>query len=447
VNTVTATEPIGPAPKRATQVDIIVPVHNEAHVLVDNVERLQRYLSYRFPFSWRVTVVDNASTDATWNIAQRLSASIPGVHALHLDRKGRGLALRTAWERSDAEVVAYMDVDLSTDLDALLPLVAPLVSGHSDIAIGSRLSRGARVVRGPRRELISRAYNLLLRLVLRTGFRDAQCGFKGGRAATVRALLPLIEDDGWFFDTELLVLAERSGLRIHEVPVDWVDDPDTSVHLWRTAVGDLKGVWRILRHPRWLIDDGMAGVSRPDLPVGLGPQLVRFSAVGAVSTVAYVVLYGLLRSPLGPWWANSIALLVTMLGNTQANRTWTFRRGGRTGLGRSYTAAGIAFLMSLATSTLALAAVRAVADNPSLMIDMIALVPSGVVATATRFLLFRHWIVRPGHAKSQLSISPFARRIDDAPSERAYTIRLMRKPSASRTGRKCGRSDLDRSTL
>jgi putative flippase GtrA len=405
VSTVTATEPVAPAQKRVTQVDIIVPVHNEAHLLADNVERLQRYLSDRFPFSWRVTVVDNASTDATWDIAQRVSASIPGVNALHVDRKGRGLALRTAWEQSDAEVVAYMDVDLSTDLDALLPLVAPLVSGHSDIAIGSRLSRSSRVARGPRRELISRAYNLLLRIVLRTGFRDAQCGFKAGRATAVRALLPLIEDDGWFFDTELLVLAERSGLRIHEVPVDWVDDPDTRVHLWRTAVGDLRGVWRILRHPRWLIDDGVAGVSRPDLPVGLGPQLVRFSAVGLMSTVAYVVLYGLLRAPLGPWWATVTALLVTMLGNTQANRTWTFRRGGRTGIVRSYAAAGVAFLVSLATSTLALAAVRAVVDDPSLVIDMIALVPSGIVATATRFLLFRHWIFRPGDPASRRTVA------------------------------------------
>jgi putative flippase GtrA len=395
MSTVTVTEPVGTPSERATQVDVIVPVHNEAHVLADNVGRLHGYLSDRFPFSWRITVVDNASTDDTWAIAQQLGATLPGVRALHLDRKGRGLALRTAWKQSDAQVVAYMDVDLSTDLDALLPLVAPLVSGHSDIAIGSRLTRGSRVVRGPRREVISRAYNLLLRLVLRTRIRDAQCGFKAGRATAVRALLPLIEDDGWFFDTELLVLAERSGLRIHEVPVDWVDDPDTRVQLWRTAVGDLRGMWRILRHPRWLIDDGVAGVVRPDLPVGLGPQLVRFSTVGVVSTVAYVVLYGLLRSPLGPWWANAVALLITMLGNTQANRTWTFRRGGRKGLARSYAAAGVAFVVGLATSTLALAAVRVVIDDPPLVADMIALVPASIVATAVRFLLFRHWIFRP----------------------------------------------------
>ena len=139
-----------------------------------------------------------------------------------------------------------MDVDLSTDLDGLLPLVAPLISGHSDVAIGSRLARGARVVRGPKREFISRCYNLLLRMVLHLGCSDAQCGFKAVRSDAAQQLLPLVEDTGWFFDTELLVLAERAGLRIHEVPVDWVDDPDSRVDIIATAVADLKGVARVL---------------------------------------------------------------------------------------------------------------------------------------------------------------------------------------------------------
>src|SRR5204863_1222385 len=165
--------------------------------------------------------------------------------AVHMDCKGRGRALRAAWSASTAEVVAYMDVDLSTDLDALLPLVAPLVSGHSDVAIGTRLAPGAEVVRGPKREAISRAYNLLLKAALGAGFSDAQCGFKAVRADVARELLPLIEDDGWFFDTELLVLAERNGLRIHEVPVDWIDDPDSRVDVVRTAAGDLRGLWRM----------------------------------------------------------------------------------------------------------------------------------------------------------------------------------------------------------
>ncbi len=176
-----------------------------------------------------------------------------GVAAMHLARKGRGYALRAAWSSSDAPVVAYMDVDLSTSLPALLPLVAPLLSGHRDVAIGTRLAPGAHVVRGPKRELISRAYNLLLKLTLRGGFSDAQCGFKALRRDAAEKLLPLVEDNEWFFDTELLVTAERLGLRIGEVPVDWVDDPDSRVQIVSTAADDLRGVWRMLvRRPKGL---------------------------------------------------------------------------------------------------------------------------------------------------------------------------------------------------
>jgi hypothetical protein len=167
------------------------------------------------------------------------------VRVVHLDKKGRGRALRAAWLQSDARVVAYMDVDLSTDLKALHPLVAPLLSGHSDIAIGSRLARGARVTRGPKREIISRCYMLVLRLSLGAHFTDAQCGFKAVRTSVAKQLLPLVKDEAWFFDTELLILAQRAGLRVHEVPVDWTDDPDSRVAIMRTAIEDLRGVVRL----------------------------------------------------------------------------------------------------------------------------------------------------------------------------------------------------------
>src|SRR4029453_17833407 len=164
-------------------------------------------------------------------VASRIAAELPGVEVLVLPEAGRGRALRTAWLRSDAPVLVYMDVDLSTDLAALLPLVAPLISGHSDLAIGSRLSHGSRVVRGLKREVISRSYNVLLRATLGVRFSDAQCGFKAIRKDVADRLLPLVRDGGWFFDTEVLVLAQRSGMRIHEVPVDWIDDPDSRVDL------------------------------------------------------------------------------------------------------------------------------------------------------------------------------------------------------------------------
>ena len=225
-------------------VDIVVPVYNEERDLGPSVRKLHAFL-HAFPFSSVITIADNASRDGTLALAKQLSAELPGVRVIHLDQKGRGRALRKAWTESDAEVVTYMDVDLSTDLKALLPLVAPIVSGHSDLAIGSRLARGSRTKRGPKREFISRVYNLILRLSLGAGFTDAQCGFKAVRASVARDLIPRIEDQTWFFDTELLILAQRAGLRVHEVPVDWTDDPDSRVAIVRTAVDDLKGVWRL----------------------------------------------------------------------------------------------------------------------------------------------------------------------------------------------------------
>lgn len=230
----------------APSVEVVVPVFNEERDLEPSIRTLHRFLRSEFPFSARITIADNASTDLTWAIARRLERELAGVRALRIEEKGRGRALAEAWLDTDAEIVAYMDVDLSTDLRALLPLVAPLVSGHSDLAIGSRLMRGARVVRGPRRELISRAYNLLLQATLRVGFRDAQCGFKALRADVARRLLPRVVDGGFFFDTELLVLAEREGLRISEIPVDWTDDSDSRVDVLRTAIEDLRGIRRLL---------------------------------------------------------------------------------------------------------------------------------------------------------------------------------------------------------
>jgi glycosyltransferase involved in cell wall biosynthesis len=231
-------------------VEVVVPVHNEEHVLEASIRTLYSHLTHEFPFSARITIADSASTDSTLSIAHVLESELSGVRVIHLGEKGRGRALRAAWSASRADVLAYMDVDLSTDLNALLPLVAPLLSGHSDLAVGSRLIHGARVERSFRRELISHAYNFLLRLCLGSNVSDAQCGFKAGRREAIEALLPDIENDNWFFDSELLHLAEQSGLRIHEVPVDWTEDPDSRVHVVATAVEDLRGIARLwLRGP------------------------------------------------------------------------------------------------------------------------------------------------------------------------------------------------------
>ena len=358
--------PTTPIPWKA-QVEIVIPVRNEERDLGPAVRRLRAYCDDCFPFTARITIADNGSTDRTCARAQGLAGELPLVRAARIKRPGRGGALRSIWSGSDADVVAYMDVDLSTDLNALLPLVAPLVSGHSDVAIGTRLARGSRVVRGPKHEILSRCYNLLLHASLGTRFSDAQCGFKAVRADTARVLLPLTTDTGWFFDTELLVLAERAGLRIHEVPVDWIDDPDSRVSLVATALGDLRGILRLgaglargtivvpeLRGAQPQPPGEYAGTGarggpgsgtgggREGGPARTGPrpaaQLVSFVLIGVASTVAYVLLYLLLRGALAtlhasaPQAGRTAELTVVVAANLTATlvrfglyRTWVFR--------------------------------------------------------------------------------------------------------------------------
>jgi putative flippase GtrA len=384
-------------PIRTRIVDVVVPVYNEAHVLAGSVRRLHTYLLDGFPYAFRIVIADNASTDATWHVARELARELPHVRAVHLDEKGRGRALRRVWAQSDADVVAYMDVDLSTDLDAFLPLVAPLVSGHSDLAIGTRLARSAEVVRGPRREVVSRSYNLLLRGVFAARFSDAQCGFKAARTVVAQALLPHVHDEEWFFDTELLLLAERNGLRIHEVPVDWTDDPDSRVDVVRTALDDLRGMARVARR----IAAGTFRVPVPArvrdarLPRGMRAQLPRFAAIGVLSTLAHLVLYLVLRGGgTGAFAANAVALTITTIANTAANRRYTFGVRGRAGAWRHQLQGGLAFAVGLGLSTAALAVLHAAVADPARRVEVGALIGAGVLTTVLRFLLLRVWVFR-----------------------------------------------------
>lgn len=389
--------------------DVVIPVYNEEKDLEPCVLRLHAHLARTFPYGFRITVADNASTDGTPVLAARMAAELPGVRSVRLEQKGRGRALRTVWSRSDAPVLAYMDVDLSTDLNALLPLVAPLISGHSDLAIGSRLAGGSRVVRGPKRELVSRTYNLILRGSLAARFSDAQCGFKAIRREVAERLLPMVEDTGWFFDTEMLVLAERAGLRIHEVPVDWVDDPDSTVHILRTAAEDLKGVWRVGRalakgtlpldrlarpfgdDPR---DRALSGV-----PGGLARQLVGFCVVGALSTLLYLALYSAFRAGAGPQAANGAALLLSAVANTAANRRLTFGVRGRERAVRHQAQGLVVFAVGLALTSGSLAALAAATGSPGASgggaghgTELAVLIAANLAATVLRFLLFRAWV-------------------------------------------------------
>jgi putative flippase GtrA len=384
----------GTAAARAADVDVVIPVYNEEAQLERSVRRLHSYLAGAFPLSWTITIADNASRDQTWGIACRLASQLDGVRAIHLDQKGRGRALRAAWSVSTARVVAYMDVDLSTDLDALLPLVAPLLSGHSDIAIGSRLASGARVVRGPKREMISRGYNLLLKATLGNTFSDAQCGFKAVPTDVARALLPLVEDNDWFFDTELLVLAEHNGLRIHEVPVDWVDDPDSRVLVTATARDDLKGIWRLVR--RFASGRGLlpAGALPDDQTTsGLAGQLVRFASIGATTTALFALLFVALFGPLGPIAADALALGVCATLNTVANRRVTFSRRGRAGRRRQYAAGMMVASVPVVVTVAALLALGALGVT-SLLSELVVLSALNAAAAVGRFVLLRHWVFR-----------------------------------------------------
>ncbi|WP_410818493.1 glycosyltransferase [Micromonospora sp. 050-3] len=413
----------------AAVLDVVIPVHNEEVDLGPCVRRLHAHLSANFPYPFQITIADNASVDDTLKVADGLAGELPGVEVLHLDAKGRGRALSAAWSASSAPVLAYMDVDLSTDLAALLPLVAPLISGHSDLAIGTRLARTSRVVRGAKREVISRAYNLLLRGALAARFSDAQCGFKAIRADVAAELLPLVRDTGWFFDTELLVLAQRAGLRIHEVPVDWVDDPDSRVDIVATALADLRGVGRLgralltgalpladlraqlgrapltapraqpgvtpLTAPSAQPGQAQPGQAQPgqalpgQVPVGLPRQLVRFAAVGVASTLAYLLLFVATRGILGAQPANLLALLVTAVANTAVNRRLTFGISGRRHAARHHAQGLLAFALGLALTSGALAVLHVVSAVPARPVELAVLVAANLAATVLRFVLLR----------------------------------------------------------
>jgi putative flippase GtrA len=367
---------------RTVDVEIVVPVFNEEADLGPSVLRLHAFLQDSFPFRTLITIADNASTDGTWQLATELASSLAGVRAVHLDAKGRGRTLQQVWSTSSARVVAYMDVDLSTDLNALLPLVAPLMSGHSDVAIGTRLTRSARVARGPKRELISRGYNMLLRTTLQTRFTDAQCGFKAMRAECAKALLPHVLDHAWFFDTELLVLAERSGLRIAEVPVDWVDDPDSRVDVVSTALADLRGIARVGR-----------ALARGELPVrelresmGRSPRPVA----GVPAGLSRQLLFMLAR-PMGAQMANLIALLLTAVANTAANRRFTFGIRGP-GTARHQLHGLLVFGLGLLLTSGSLWLLAQVVASPPRAVELTVLVVANLAATVLRFVLLREWV-------------------------------------------------------
>lgn len=238
-------------------VDLVIPVYNEEHVLAGSVATLLGYLEAHPEHEWRIVVANNASTDATLAVARQLEEQHPGrVAALDIGTKGRGIALRIAFLTSPADVVAYMDVDLSTDIAHIPELIDPLARNEMDVSYGTRLHRRSQTKRSFKREFISRSYVFILRTLAGLKVSDAQCGFKAMRRDAARAIVPLVKDTQWFFDSEMLLIAQKNGYRLLEIPVRWDEDPDTRVHIVKTATEDLRGIWR-------LRTKGVPRVSRP----------------------------------------------------------------------------------------------------------------------------------------------------------------------------------------
>ena len=226
--------------------DVVIPVYNEEKSLQRCVQHLQNFLAKRMSCSWKIIIADNASKDKTGDIGRELERQYERVHYLYIPQKGRGLALRLAWLGSHSDVMCYMDVDLSTDLEALPLMLKPIFAGHIHVATGNRLMRRADIERSLLREITSRGYNFLIKMMFPTRkFTDAQCGFKAITRNAAQLLIPQVENNNWFFDSELLLLAERYGYRIHQVPVRWVEDPESTVKVWLTAWEDVKGLLRV----------------------------------------------------------------------------------------------------------------------------------------------------------------------------------------------------------
>ena len=236
-----------------TTVEVVIPVYNEQRALPESIPVLRDFLaSDRVPYDWRILIADNASTDSTPEVGRKLEAENEGkVKYVRIERKGRGCALKQVWLDSPMDVVSYMDVDLSTGIDAFPALIRAIAEEGYDVAIGSRLAKGAKVERSLKRRVLTLGYNSMIKGMFFTGFSDAQCGFKAVSREAAQTLIPLIEDNNWFFDTELLILAEKAGYKVKDVPVEWIEDTDTRVKIVATVSEDVRGLIRMRLGRPW----------------------------------------------------------------------------------------------------------------------------------------------------------------------------------------------------
>jgi hypothetical protein len=377
--------------------EIAIPIYNEEKVLAASIHRLRDHLNVHFPYPFVLTIADNGSTDGSWELATRLAGELPDVRAVQVPAKGRGGAIRHVWSRSEARVVAYMDVDLSIALDAFAPLVAAVMSGHSDLAVGTRYAQASFVDRSPKRAFFSRSYNYLLRNTLGARFSDAMCGFKAARTDVIQALLPAIEDNKWFFDTELLLFAQRRGLRIHEVPVVCIDDPDSSVHVVHDALDDLEGMARVSRR----VVHGAQHLALPRnvhqsrLPAPASRPAPWFTGIWAACTVVYTLLYALLRDPLPALGANALALLLATFLNTAALRQFSFGVRGAADAIRPQLDAWVDLVIRLVLSSACIVVLNAAWPDVPAPTELAAVFAVVALSSVIRFLLLREGVADP----------------------------------------------------
>lgn len=421
----TQTQTVLDVARTPTTVDLVVPVYNEEDALQASVETL---LAACVDGANEVAIViaDNASTDSTPTIAEALARTHPQVHYVRLEEKGRGRALSRVWSASNADIVAYTDVDLATDIRALDPMVEVIRSGIADVAIASRLLPGLDISRGVKREIISRCYNRLLGASLGVSFSDAQCGFKAMSAEAAKVLLPVVEDTEWFFDTELLTRAEWAGLRIHEFGTDWVDDPDSSVDVVATAWADVKGIWRLRtsdrtssRAPICSSNAANPAVGRPfvvnDVPApNTGAQILHFIDVGIISTLLYAVLFLFGVQVVSPTVANLGALLISTVINTALNRRHTFGiRSPHHGFAAQVKGMA-AFALCLAFTSAGLALSAAFSGTWATIGTLAVLTAANLAATIVRFVLLRTWVFAVGTVRRFDSSAPHSTPRADA---------------------------------
>ncbi len=240
------------SPNKVT-VSVVLPAYNEVDFLEPAITQISHALQ-ESGYSYEIIIAEDGSTDGTDKKAEELAQTAPCVRHIHRDqRQGRGVALNHAFKKADGDVLAYMDLDLATDLKYLKPLLDAITVEGYDFATGSRMLPESKAERTLQRSISSKTYNFLVRHMLGSNLHDHQCGFKAFRREPLLGLLDSVEARHWFWDTELMVRAHRGGYRIAEIAVEWHSGRATKVSLAKDSwdmFWQIVGLWWKLKVKR-----------------------------------------------------------------------------------------------------------------------------------------------------------------------------------------------------